>query len=115
MRIVMIGAGAMGATFGAWLARAGADVTLFDVDQAHIGAIVADGLKVETPAGELHLRLRATSNLAGLPLPDMAIVLVDSNATRSFFRSPTRARPSSTMPSSATTGHPCSSTSSRAA
>jgi len=58
-------------------------VTLFDVDQAHIGAIVADGLKVETPAGELHLRLRATSNLAGLPLPDMAIVLVDSNATRS--------------------------------
>ena len=83
MRIVMIGAGAMGATFGAWLARAGADVTLFDVDQAHIGAIVADGLKVETPAGELHLRLRATSNLAGLPLPDMAIVLVDSNATRS--------------------------------
>jgi 2-dehydropantoate 2-reductase len=82
MQIVMIGAGAMGSTFGAWLARAGADVTLFDVDQAHIGAIVADGLKVETPAGELHLCLRATSNPADLPPVDMAIVLVDSNATR---------------------------------
>jgi 2-dehydropantoate 2-reductase len=83
MRIVMIGAGAMGSTFGAWLARAGADVALFDVDQAHIDAVVADGLRVETPAGEIRLRVPATSNLAGIPPADMAIVLVDSNATRS--------------------------------
>ena len=37
MRIAMIGAGAMGAMFGARFARAGADVVLYDVDADHIG------------------------------------------------------------------------------
>jgi 2-dehydropantoate 2-reductase len=82
MRIAMIGAGAMGSTFAAWLARAGADVVLYDVDEPHIAAIVAAGLTVATPAGEIHLSLPATSNIAKIAPVDMAVVLVDSNATR---------------------------------
>ena len=39
MRIAVIGAGAMGAMFGARFARAGADVVLFDKDAAHVAAI----------------------------------------------------------------------------
>src|SRR5690242_11028590 len=82
MRIAMIGAGAMGSTFGAWLARAGADVVLYDLDAAHVAAIAAGGLSVATPAGEIHMKLPATTDAAGIGLVDMAIVLVDSNATR---------------------------------
>src|ERR1700688_4127652 len=82
MRIAMIGAGAMGSTFAAWLARAGADVVLYDVDEPHIAAIAAARLIVATPAGEIHLSLPATSNIAEIAPVDMAVVLVDSNATR---------------------------------
>jgi 2-dehydropantoate 2-reductase len=81
MRILMMGAGAMGATFGAWLARGGAEVSLYDVDEAHIAAIAADGLTVVTPAGELRFRVPATSNPGRIPPPDAALVLVDSRAT----------------------------------
>src|SRR5258708_2850585 len=82
MRIAMIGAGAMGSTFSAWLARAGADVVLYDVDEPHIAAIAAAGLTVATPAGEINLPLAATSDIAEIAPVDMAMVLVDSNATR---------------------------------
>jgi 2-dehydropantoate 2-reductase len=82
MRIAMIGAGAMGSTFAAWFARAGADMVLYDVDEAHIAAIVAAGLTVATPGGEIHLPLPATSDIAEIAPVDMAVVLVDSNATR---------------------------------
>jgi len=82
MRIAMIGAGAMGSTFAAWLARAGAEVVLYDVDETHIAAIAAAGLTVATPAGEINLPLPATSDIAEIAPVDMAMVLVDSNATR---------------------------------
>src|SRR3954447_10044227 len=80
MRIAMIGAGAMGSTFGARFAQAGAEVVLYDLDEAHIAAIAADGLTVTTPSGEIHVRLPATSDIARIGPVDMAVVLVDSNA-----------------------------------
>jgi 2-dehydropantoate 2-reductase len=43
MRIVVIGAGAMGAMFGARFARAGAEVVLFDKDEGHVAAIRTTG------------------------------------------------------------------------
>src|SRR5690349_7236302 len=78
----MIGAGAMGSSFGARFARAGAEVVLYDLDDAHVAAIAADGLSVTTPDGEIRLRLPATSDASALGPIDMAVVLVDSNATR---------------------------------
>lgn len=78
----MIGAGAMGSSFGARFARAGAEVVLYDLDQAHIAAIAADGLSVTAPDGEIRLRLPATTDAAAIGPVDMAVVLVDSNATR---------------------------------
>src|SRR5689334_262948 len=81
MRIAMIGAGAMGSTFGARFAGAGADVVLYDLDAAHIAAIAADGLTVTSPTGEIQVRLPATSDIAGIGPVDMAVVLVDSNST----------------------------------
>ena len=81
MRIAVIGAGAMGAMFGARFATAGAEVVLFDTDAAHVGAINADGLTLEGRDGDLHLRLAATTDPAAIGPVDMALVLVDGNAT----------------------------------
>ena len=82
MRIAMIGAGAMGSSLGARLAGAGAEVVLYDVDAAHVAAIVAGGLVVATPYGEIRVPLPATTDAAAIGPVDLAIVLVDSNATK---------------------------------
>lgn len=82
MRIAVIGAGAMGAMLGARFARAGAEVVLFDKDEAHVAAINTDGLTVEARDGDLHLRLAANTDPAAIGAVDMALVMVDGNATK---------------------------------
>jgi 2-dehydropantoate 2-reductase len=82
MRIAVIGAGAMGAMFGGHFARAGADVTLYDIDRPHIAAISAHGLHIDTPQGGIHLSVPATINAGEIGVVDLALVMVDSNATR---------------------------------
>jgi len=54
MRIAVVGAGGVGAGFGAALAKAGGDVT-FIARGAHLGAMKNTGLKVESPRGDSHL------------------------------------------------------------
>jgi 2-dehydropantoate 2-reductase len=44
---LIIGAGAIGGSLGAYLARAGHGVTLVDADEAHVRAIEAHGLRIE--------------------------------------------------------------------
>ena len=51
MRIAVIGAGGIGAIYGAALAKAGADVT-FIARGAHLAAMQQDGLKIEGDRGE---------------------------------------------------------------
>ena len=46
-RIVVVGAGGMGALFGAILQEGGLTVTLYDVNTAHVEAIHRDGLRIE--------------------------------------------------------------------
>src|ERR1051325_2943408 len=55
MRIAIMAAGAVGGVFGARLAAAGHDVA-FIARGAHLDAIRRDGLKLESPAGDLHIR-----------------------------------------------------------
>ena len=50
MKVVILGAGAMGCLYGAAFHRAGCDVTLVDVNREHIAAINAKGLDLETRA-----------------------------------------------------------------
>ncbi|WP_420394820.1 ketopantoate reductase family protein [Nioella sp.] len=52
MRIAVLGAGAMGSVYGARLARAGAEVTLLDVNDAHVAAINEGGLHVALDEGD---------------------------------------------------------------
>src|SRR5437016_209014 len=86
MRIAMIGSGAMGAMFGARFAQASADIVLYDVDAAHMAAIAAGGLQLDTPTGEIRVKLPATSNVRELGKADIAVVMVDSNATKAAAR-----------------------------
>lgn len=51
MKVLILGAGAMGCLYGAALHRAHCDVTLVDVDREHIAAINARGLELDTRAG----------------------------------------------------------------
>ena len=54
MRIAVIGAGGIGAIYGASLAKAGADVT-FVARGAHLAAMRERGLKIEGDRGEMHI------------------------------------------------------------
>ena len=74
MRICIVGCGAVGSLFAANLATLDdVEVWAFDLYQAHVDAIERDGLTL-SGAGEVHARLRATSDAAALPPCDFGIV-----------------------------------------
>ena len=52
MKIAMIGSGAAGSVFAAYLRKGGAEMYLVDRYQAHMGKIAEDGLTFVSPAGE---------------------------------------------------------------
>ncbi|MGI8854493.1 MAG: ketopantoate reductase family protein [Thermomicrobiales bacterium] len=57
--ITIVGAGAIGGTVGAFLSDAGYDVTLVDIDAAHVAAINAHGLRVTGVRGDRAFHPRA--------------------------------------------------------
>jgi 2-dehydropantoate 2-reductase len=59
MKVLILGAGAMGCLYGAAFHRGGAAVTLVDVDRDHLAAINEHGLELETRAGIEHLPIPA--------------------------------------------------------
>jgi 2-dehydropantoate 2-reductase len=74
VRICVVGCGAVGSLFAANLATLeDVDVWAYDVDEAHVGAINANGLRL-VGAGEVTGRLRATTDAAELPACELGIV-----------------------------------------
>jgi 2-dehydropantoate 2-reductase len=74
VRVCVVGCGAVGSLFAANLARLDdVEVWAYDVSQAHVDAINANGLRL-TGAGDVVARLRATTSAAELPLCDFGIV-----------------------------------------
>jgi 2-dehydropantoate 2-reductase len=59
MRFLIWGAGAIGGTLGAYLARAGGDVTMVDTCVEHVDAIVRDGLRITGPIDDFVVRVNA--------------------------------------------------------
>jgi len=59
MKLLIWGAGAIGGTIGAHLARAGHDVTFVDLVQEHVSAINTAGLRIEGPLAQFTSRVRA--------------------------------------------------------
>lgn len=60
MKILCLGAGALGGYFGGWLAENGADVT-FLVRPARKAALLTTGLRIESPIGPLQRSVTAIS------------------------------------------------------
>jgi 2-dehydropantoate 2-reductase len=76
MRIAVIGAGGIGAIYGASLAKAGADV-IFVARGAHLAAMRERGLKIEGDRGEMHVSpAHATDDPSGVGPVDVVLFCV---------------------------------------
>ena len=74
MRVCVVGCGAVGSLFAAHLALLDdVEVFAYDLSRPHVDAINANGLRL-TGAGDVHARLRATSDAGELPACDFGIV-----------------------------------------
>jgi 2-dehydropantoate 2-reductase len=82
VRIVVLGAGAMGSLVAARLALADVDVTILSRPSPHLAAIRDDGLTLETLDGaERVVRLRVSEQAATVHSAEVVIVLVKTWAT----------------------------------
>ena len=75
MRVAVIGAGGVGGYFGGRLAAAGTDVT-FVARGAHLAAIRANGLRVESGAGDFVVSAKTVEDPAQIGPVDVVIVTV---------------------------------------
>jgi len=76
MRILMVGAGGVGGYFGGRLAAAGDDVT-FIARGAHLAAMRAAGLRIESPLGDALIEpVRAAETAAALDPVDVVFIAV---------------------------------------
>ena len=81
MKIVVIGAGAMGSLFGALLAESGEDVWLYDIWEEHVKAINEKGLGIELDDKTRSVSVNATTDKGQIGKTDLAIIFVKSTQT----------------------------------
>ena len=82
MKVAILGSGAMGCLFGAAFHRAGEDVTLVDVSAAHVDAINARGLELDTRAGVELLPIPARLPAAATGPFDLVVVFTKTFHTQ---------------------------------
>src|SRR2546429_8660028 len=75
MKVIVLGTGAVGASYGGALARAGHEVTCF-ARGANLAAIQERGLEVRTPEGAFRPRVTATDRADALGPADFAVLAV---------------------------------------
>lgn len=87
MRFTIVGAGAIGATVGAYMARAGEDVTFVDNVREHVDAMMSKGLTIRGYEETFTLPVRALhpEEMTG-PL-EVVILAVKAQATEAAVRS----------------------------
>lgn len=80
LRIMVLGAGAMGMLFGGYLSEQN-EVWLLDVDSSRVDKINADGVLIREPDGDRTFRPKAVTSAAGLRTMDLVIVFVKAMYT----------------------------------
>ena len=80
-----MGAGSVGCYFGALLARAGHRVTLIG-RQAHVQAITAHGLRLQSATLDEHVRLSASTEAKAVAGADVVLLCVKSTDTETAAR-----------------------------
>ena len=86
-KVMVMGAGGMGALFGMILDEGGMDVTLVDNDQAHVAAIQNNGLKISGLGGERSRVMHAVTSPEGITDIDIVLVQCKGTSTRSAAES----------------------------
>lgn len=87
MKIVIVGAGALGGLVGAQLTACGEDVTLIEINGARLKLLNESGLFVsEGNKGEICVRVKVAGSVAGLPTADLVFVSVKSYQTEPALR-----------------------------
>jgi 2-dehydropantoate 2-reductase len=81
MKIVIMGAGAMGSLFGGLLAVSEEEVWLVDISQEQIDAIRSAGLTLEEKGKKQTIRVNATSDAASIGKADLVIFFVKAYHT----------------------------------
>ncbi|MCA0439537.1 MAG: ketopantoate reductase family protein [Proteobacteria bacterium] len=81
----VMGAGSVGCYFGALLARAGHTVTLIG-RQAHVQAITAHGLRLQSATLDEHVRLSASTEAKAVAGADVVLLCVKSTDTETAAR-----------------------------
>ena len=86
MKIAMIGSGAAGSVFAAYLKKGGAEMYLADRYKAHMDAIKNQGLKFISPAGEEILTgFHTAENASEIGTMDIVILMVKATQTDSVM------------------------------
>jgi len=86
VRWLIWGAGAIGGTLGAHLARAGHDVTLVDTVAEHVAAINRDGLRITGPIAEFTARLPASTPSSVIGPRDTVVLATKAHHTEAATR-----------------------------
>lgn len=81
MKIVVMGAGAMGSLFGGLLALSGEEVWLVDIREDYIKALVSTGLTVEEGGKKQTIPVHATREVASIGKADLILVFVKAYHT----------------------------------
>ena len=82
LKLCVIGAGAMGSSYGGLLAKLGHEVLLVDRWSAHVEAINRDGLQLDGVCGQHRLALTACQEVPDGLDADLAMIWTDTNNTR---------------------------------
>jgi 2-dehydropantoate 2-reductase len=87
MRIVILGAGALGGLIGARLSQAGEEVVFLEANVARARLLAEEGLFLsEADSGERHVAVKVVTSLEGQPQADLLFVAVKSYQTESAVR-----------------------------
>jgi len=85
--VAIVGAGGMGALFGAILFENGVEVVLIDNNEKHVAAINSEGLKIEGYDGVQTMKVPATLRYSDLESADLIFFQCKSYGTRDAARS----------------------------
>ncbi len=84
MKVAIVGAGGLGASFGAHLFEAGIDVTLIEIDRRRVEKIADEGLYMVMPDGsERHCKIKITDDPASVGVVVLVQISVKGYHTES--------------------------------
>jgi 2-dehydropantoate 2-reductase len=87
MQFAVVGAGNIGCVYGANLARVGEQVALIDVWEEHVRRIQTAGLSMDGLHGKFTVAVEAATDPAAVPKADVALICVNTYATRAAAHS----------------------------